>query len=92
MTCLGELSVKMPVTGSFQAYATKYIGPASGKVEDLKFVAPFYPVMPILCLVICAMDATRTVVHKYRNKGKKQQRLLPVEKLVRGVLFRLRST
>ncbi|MED4583714.1 amino acid permease [Brevibacillus choshinensis] len=30
MTCLGELSVKMPVTGSFQTYATKYIGPASG--------------------------------------------------------------
>ncbi|TKI58405.1 amino acid permease [Brevibacillus antibioticus] len=30
MTCLGELSVKMPVTGSFQAYASKYIGPASG--------------------------------------------------------------
>ncbi|QRG67489.1 amino acid permease [Brevibacillus choshinensis] len=30
MTCLGELSVKMPVTGSFQTYAAKYIGPASG--------------------------------------------------------------
>ncbi|ASJ56272.1 amino acid permease [Brevibacillus formosus] len=30
MTCLGELSVKMPVTGSFQTYASKYIGPASG--------------------------------------------------------------
>ncbi|MET3291642.1 amino acid permease [Brevibacillus fluminis] len=30
MTCLGELSVKMPVTGAFQTYATKYIGPGTG--------------------------------------------------------------
>ncbi|KQX48607.1 MULTISPECIES: amino acid permease [unclassified Paenibacillus] len=30
MLCLGELSVAMPVTGSFQSYATKYIGPATG--------------------------------------------------------------
>ncbi|MFC7395014.1 amino acid permease [Scopulibacillus cellulosilyticus] len=30
MLCLGELSVYMPVTGSFQAYATKFIGPATG--------------------------------------------------------------
>jgi arginine/ornithine permease len=30
MTCLGELSVRMPETGAFQVYATKYIGPASG--------------------------------------------------------------
>jgi arginine/ornithine permease len=30
MVCLGELSVSMPVTGSFQTYATKYIGPGTG--------------------------------------------------------------
>lgn len=30
MLCLGELSVAMPVTGSFQTYATNYIGPATG--------------------------------------------------------------
>ncbi|WP_276915061.1 amino acid permease [Aneurinibacillus aneurinilyticus] len=30
MVCLGELAVKMPVTGSFQVYATKYIGPGTG--------------------------------------------------------------
>ncbi|MBU3568648.1 amino acid permease [Priestia aryabhattai] len=30
MLCLGELTVAMPVTGSFQVYATKYIGPATG--------------------------------------------------------------
>ncbi|WP_163100689.1 amino acid permease [Peribacillus alkalitolerans] len=30
MLCLGELAVAMPVTGSFQAYATKYIGPSTG--------------------------------------------------------------
>ncbi|MEN1967545.1 amino acid permease [Lentibacillus sp. N15] len=30
MVCLGELAVHMPVTGSFQAYATKYIGPSAG--------------------------------------------------------------
>lgn len=30
MLCLGELSVAMPVTGSFQTYATRYIGPATG--------------------------------------------------------------
>lgn len=30
MTCLGELAVKIPETGSFQLYASKYIGPASG--------------------------------------------------------------
>jgi arginine/ornithine permease len=30
MMCLGELSLVMPVTGSFQAHATKFIGPATG--------------------------------------------------------------
>lgn len=30
MTCLGELAVHMPVTGSFQTYATKYIHPSAG--------------------------------------------------------------
>ncbi|RJG10588.1 amino acid permease [Pseudomonas cavernicola] len=30
MVCLGELSVEMPVSGSFQAHATRYIGPATG--------------------------------------------------------------
>ncbi|AJY74377.1 amino acid permease [Paenibacillus beijingensis] len=30
MQCLGELSVAMPVTGAFQTYATKFIGPATG--------------------------------------------------------------
>ncbi|WP_239551550.1 amino acid permease [Paenibacillus elgii] len=30
MMCLGELSVAMPESGSFQTYATKYIGPATG--------------------------------------------------------------
>ncbi|WP_426448284.1 amino acid permease [Paenibacillus sp. S-38] len=30
MMCLGELSVAMPVTGSFQTYASRYIGPATG--------------------------------------------------------------
>ncbi|NEN85930.1 amino acid permease [Paenibacillus elgii] len=30
MLCLGELSVAMPVTGSFPAYAAKFIGPATG--------------------------------------------------------------
>lgn len=30
MLCLGELAVAMPVAGSFQTYATKYIGPATG--------------------------------------------------------------
>ncbi|AEI44760.1 amino acid permease [Paenibacillus mucilaginosus] len=30
MMCLGELSVAMPVTGSFQTYAARYIGPATG--------------------------------------------------------------
>jgi arginine/ornithine permease len=30
MVCLGELSVQMPVSGSFQAHATKFIGPATG--------------------------------------------------------------
>ncbi|TCP31311.1 arginine:proton symporter (AAT family) [Scopulibacillus darangshiensis] len=30
MVCLGELSVVMPVSGSFQAHAAKYIGPATG--------------------------------------------------------------
>lgn len=28
MLCLGELSVAMPVSGSFQTYTTKFIGPA----------------------------------------------------------------
>ncbi|MFF2754034.1 amino acid permease [Psychrobacillus sp. NPDC058041] len=32
MVCLGELSVIMPVSGSFQAHATKFIGPATGFV------------------------------------------------------------
>lgn len=30
MLCLGELSVAMPVTGSFHVYATKLIGPRTG--------------------------------------------------------------
>ncbi|MFN2746599.1 MULTISPECIES: amino acid permease [Bacillus] len=30
MLCLGELAVAMPVSGSFQTYATKFIGPATG--------------------------------------------------------------
>ncbi len=30
MLCLGELSVHMPVSGSFSAYATKFINPATG--------------------------------------------------------------
>ncbi|MFT9849682.1 amino acid permease [Aneurinibacillus sp. REN35] len=30
MLCLGELAVAMPVAGSFQTYATKYIGPGVG--------------------------------------------------------------
>ncbi|MCM3771739.1 amino acid permease [Priestia aryabhattai] len=30
MLCLGELSVAMPVSGSFQDYATKFINPATG--------------------------------------------------------------
>ncbi|QTD40692.1 amino acid permease [Sporosarcina sp. Te-1] len=30
MTCLGELAVHMPVTGSFQTYATRYISPSVG--------------------------------------------------------------
>jgi arginine/ornithine permease len=30
MLCLGELSVAMPVAGSFQAYTTKFISPALG--------------------------------------------------------------
>lgn len=30
MVCLGELSVHMPVSGSFQTHATRYIGPATG--------------------------------------------------------------
>ncbi|PKG23465.1 amino acid permease [Niallia nealsonii] len=30
MLCLGELAVKMPVTGSFHTYATKFIGPGTG--------------------------------------------------------------
>ncbi|NGY69739.1 amino acid permease [Bacillus megaterium] len=30
MLCLGELTVSMPVTGSFQTYASKYIGPSTG--------------------------------------------------------------
>lgn len=32
MVCLGELSVIMPVSGSFQAHATKFISPATGFV------------------------------------------------------------
>ena len=32
MVCLGEVSVFMPVSGSFQVHATKYIGPATGFV------------------------------------------------------------
>ncbi|NYF25244.1 arginine/ornithine permease [Sporosarcina sp. JAI121] len=32
MVCLGEVSVYMPVSGSFQVHATKYIGPATGFV------------------------------------------------------------
>ncbi|WP_420913223.1 amino acid permease [Indiicoccus explosivorum] len=30
MVCLGELAVHMPVTGSFQTYASKYVSPAAG--------------------------------------------------------------
>lgn len=30
MLCLGELTVSMPVTGSFQVYASKYISPSTG--------------------------------------------------------------
>ncbi|MFS0783031.1 amino acid permease [Bacillus sp. 1P06AnD] len=30
MLCLGELSVAMPVSGSFQTYTSKFIGPATG--------------------------------------------------------------
>lgn len=30
MACLGELSVVMPVSGSFQAHATRFVGPATG--------------------------------------------------------------
>ena len=30
MVCLGELAVHMPVTGSFQTYATRYISPSAG--------------------------------------------------------------
>lgn len=30
MVCLGELSSVMPVSGSFQAHATRFIGPATG--------------------------------------------------------------
>ena len=30
MTCLGELAVQMPETGSFSHYATRFIGPATG--------------------------------------------------------------
>lgn len=30
MLCLGELSVAMPVAGSFQTYTTRFIGPATG--------------------------------------------------------------
>ncbi|MDF2065899.1 amino acid permease [Bacillus sp. Cr_A10] len=30
MTCLGELAVYMPVTGSFQTYATRFISPSAG--------------------------------------------------------------
>lgn len=30
MTCLGELAVHMPETGSFSHYATRFIGPATG--------------------------------------------------------------
>ncbi len=30
MNCLGELAVYMPVTGSFQTYATRFINPAAG--------------------------------------------------------------
>ncbi|MCI2256326.1 amino acid permease [Domibacillus sp. PGB-M46] len=30
MVCLGELAVAMPVSGSFQTYTTKFIGPGAG--------------------------------------------------------------
>ncbi|MGG3123089.1 amino acid permease [Priestia megaterium] len=30
MLCMGELAVAMPVSGSFQSYATKYLGPSTG--------------------------------------------------------------
>ncbi|KMY55500.1 amino acid permease [Bacillus sp. FJAT-27231] len=32
MLCLGELAIAMPVAGSFQVYASKYIGPGAGFV------------------------------------------------------------
>ncbi|WP_148358470.1 amino acid permease [Peribacillus simplex] len=37
MLCLGELTVAMPVTGSFQTYATQYIGPATGFTIGLMY-------------------------------------------------------
>ncbi|MBP0726099.1 amino acid permease [Bacillus sp. RG28] len=37
MLCLGELAVAMPVTGSFQAYATKYIGPSTGFMVGIAY-------------------------------------------------------
>lgn len=37
MLCLGELSVAMPVSGSFHVYATRYIGPATGFVVAIQY-------------------------------------------------------
>ncbi|MBT2713723.1 amino acid permease [Pseudomonas sp. ISL-88] len=37
MQCLGELSVAMPVTGSFQTYATTFIGPSTGFMVGIMY-------------------------------------------------------
>ncbi|MEA5632520.1 amino acid permease, partial [Bacillus velezensis] len=37
MQCLGELSVAMPVTGSFQKYATTFIGPSTGFMVGIMY-------------------------------------------------------
>ncbi|MBT1166328.1 amino acid permease [Bifidobacterium simiarum] len=37
MLCVGELSVAMPVSGSFHVYAEKFIGPATGFVIAIQY-------------------------------------------------------
>lgn len=37
MLCMGELSVAMPVSGSFHVYAERFIGPATGFVVALQY-------------------------------------------------------
>lgn len=37
MLCVGELSVAMPVSGSFHVYAERYIGPATGFVVAIQY-------------------------------------------------------